>query len=150
MKIGDFPDPPSAQRPAADRARWVQQRLRPSARYLAVLEIFEAVPAGEGGEEIATAAIMLAARVNLGLDTADRIADFEWRAALKFAVTVSDALRRRIWPLGRAEAPGEEIMIAAQAVLDHGDAYVPRPALLERVRRIAHAARRPPKRRMRR
>jgi hypothetical protein len=52
----------------------------------------------------------------------------------------AQGLRRRIWPLGNARAPGEEILLAAHDVNAQHGTILPTELLVDAARRIAHSA----------
>jgi hypothetical protein len=142
-------DAPPPGRDLAERARWLRTMLA-GVRDDAAIEMFggDAATFSGGAEcDCILAAIELARANGWPREEAIAIARGVWRNAKARAISLSEALRRRVWPLGVAHAPGEEIVAAGRSVCDAMNIFLPDEVLIPQLRSIAHAAAAPRRRR---
>ena len=129
---------------------WLRDYIRPYTRMMAFWDLAgdQMNEAWENECEITVAAINIALDHKWPGEFGINAAKTEWAAASRRATEFHTALRRRVWPLGKMQAPGKQIMAEAKGVADAFDADLATEQLTELVRQIALAA--APKQRRRR
>lgn len=119
---------------------WLRYQLRGYATNLAGLELAGELDANEGEAEILLAAIGLARHIGASREIAIIAARTAWKEAHDKAAGFFQQLHRQIIPLGREQAPGAQIIAAAERLNDRHGCILP-PAILHQVTgRIARSA----------
>jgi hypothetical protein len=132
--------PPPRGTPVPVRFQWLRRVLRPSARDLAAWELFGELSTREGECELLLAGVGLARDIGVPRGDGIEAARIEWREAVRLTSRFNDALRRRIWPLGKTLVPGAQIIAAGHDVNERAGLLLPSEVLIAQVRAIAHQA----------
>ena len=137
-----LPQRPRPNAPSAARIRWIREMLRPYAEDLTACYMFgdEGYSTHSYQTEICLAAIGFGKQIEASPQENCIAYKAEWHRGCERARGFLNALRRRIWPLGKMRAPGERILAEAEAVCREFDMVIPGEVLIAEVRRIAHAA----------
>ena len=135
--------PPAPKEAEAPRCiAWLRDYIRPYTRMMAFWDLAgdRMNEAWENDCEITVAAINIALEHKWPGQFGIAAARAEWARACREVTEFHTALRRRIWPLGKMQAPGKQIMTEANAVADKFNADLSSDQLTELVRQIALAA----------
>lgn len=126
--------------PGPDRAKWLADYIAPYATLLYGAMMAGGMEEGAAQVEAAEAAAGVAEAEGWSRD----VADVAYRSAMLIARGRWDKLyhdlRRAIYPMGRARAPGIQIMAVAQSVNDRHGCLLPTELLKEVARTIALGA----------
>ncbi|HJZ19570.1 MAG TPA: hypothetical protein VJ226_01350 [Bradyrhizobium sp.] len=139
------PAPPRERATAGEVVEWLRERIRLTARDLAMLTSFGELLEDKATDELGLLADLFADQIQCSDAITHAAVQAEQQVSAAIMRTLMDQVQRKVFLLGREHAPGHEIMSAASAICEHLGVFVPTPILTRACQAIAFRAATPPR-----